>query len=75
MAQISLAWAMQRDGMLSTASIKVWSTKLDETGVSAPIVGTTSLENLKDLIGQFRESNCSTVALLPFFVQALCISR
>ncbi|KZP26869.1 Aldo/keto reductase [Athelia psychrophila] len=33
MAQVALAWVMQRDG------------------VSAPIVGTTSLENLRDLVG------------------------
>lgn len=33
MAQIALAWVMQKEG------------------IAAPIVGTTSLDNLKDLIG------------------------
>ena len=35
MAQVALAWVMNRPG------------------VSAPVVGTTSLENLKDLIGKY----------------------
>ena len=33
MAQVALAWVMQKDG------------------VTAPIIGTTSLENLQDLLG------------------------
>lgn len=41
MAQIALAWIMQKDG------------------VTAPIVGTTSLENLNDLLGK--------LPFLPYF--------
>ena len=38
---------------ISMAQVAIaWS--LNFPGVSAPIVGTTSLENLQDLIGEFR---------------------
>jgi aryl-alcohol dehydrogenase-like predicted oxidoreductase len=36
MAQVAVAWSMQKDG------------------VTAPIVGTTSVKNLEDLIGESR---------------------
>jgi aryl-alcohol dehydrogenase-like predicted oxidoreductase len=50
MAQLSLAWIMSQNGMfLSTVILPVETIKIQ--GVTAPIVGTTSLENLYDLLG------------------------
>ncbi|KAF8212128.1 aryl-alcohol dehydrogenase [Mycena galopus ATCC 62051] len=49
MAQIALAWCMAKDGM---SNVKPQRLKINIlAGVTAPIVGTTSLENLHDLLG------------------------
>lgn len=53
MAQVSLAWVMSKPGEL----IYVFSDDIDGlieyaiSGVTAPIIGTTSLDNLYDLLG------------------------
>ena len=53
MAQLSLAWIMSQKGTYISAVIPPASTyyMIKMQGVSAPIVGTTSLENLYDLLG------------------------
>ena len=56
MAQLSLAWIMSRKGIFFSPSfytvISFLTLKKKKIqGVSAPIVGTTSLENLYDLLG------------------------
>jgi len=54
MAQVSLAWTMSKPGEL----IYVFSDDMDVLieygilGVTAPIIGTTSLDNLYDLLGR-----------------------
>ena len=61
MAQVSLAWIMSQEGMYFSivfsflASLNIQTSK----GVTAPVVGTTSLENLYDLLGMFCISNTS----------------
>ena len=52
MAQIATAWVMAKDGK----NLLLLARKCPElipvhVGVTAPIVGTTSLKNLEDLIG------------------------
>lgn len=60
MAQVALAWTSGKDGLLLThySSGCMAHVQLDQktfmlTGVTAPIVGTTSIENLMDLISAF----------------------
>lgn len=50
MAQVNIAWLLSKDGTFPL----FFSLLIDLTavaGVSAPIVGTTSLKNLEDIIG------------------------
>lgn len=53
MAQISVAWSLAKDGKIYILHVinrlQICSTTL--AGVSAPIVGTTSLKNLEEMIG------------------------
>ena len=52
MAQLSLAWIMSQKGIFPSITPSVVSSYMIKfQGVSAPIVGTTSLENLYDLLG------------------------
>lgn len=55
MAQISLAWVMAKDGSsLFDVTDEIGSLPvLANAGVTAPIIGTTSLEKLKDNIGRY----------------------
>lgn len=56
MAQIACAWVVNRDGNRPPSVyflMHVHPHLLIETGVTAPIVGTSSLQNLKDLVGAF----------------------
>ena len=52
MAQIAIAWALSKEG---ASHALVYSSQLfysmDDLGVTAPIVGTTSLKNLEDILG------------------------
>jgi len=62
MAQIALAWILSKEGMLilnRCVRPEMFTLRL---GVTAPIVGTTSLEKLKDLIGKSFESPSSPYA-------------
>ena len=58
MAQIAVAWSMAKDGESSLGRL-VGRHFAESTlprvcaGVTAPIVGTTSLKNLEDIIGAF----------------------
>ena len=64
MAQISLAWVMAKDGELrmqyifADIQIDAWPS----VGISAPIVGTTSLDKLKDLLGAYINLNLPLVS-------------
>ena len=51
MAQVALAWVMNCEGVVFYRSVSPSLKHLFMTGVTAPIVGTTSLENLYDLLG------------------------
>ena len=51
MAQLSLAWIMSQKGIFFPCVIPPKFNDKTFQGVSAPIVGTTSLENLYDLLG------------------------
>ena len=51
MAQVALAWVMNCEGVVFYRSVSPCLKHLFMTGVTAPIVGTTSLENLHDLLG------------------------
>jgi len=53
MAQVALAWILTKDGGWFFTFMQVLD-PCNSPGVSAPIVGTTSLEKLKDLIGKWR---------------------
>lgn len=61
MAQVALAWVLARPGLSFIVSSVAPSEFEGHTltwlpfalGVTAPIVGTTSLENLHDLLGKF----------------------
>lgn len=54
MAVVATAWALHKDGqfeqyhLLDVSAILI----LYNSGITAPIIGTTSLDNLKDLIGK-----------------------
>lgn len=52
MAQISIAWSLSKDGTsrLRPHCLLLWLTRC--LVVSAPIVGTTSLKHLEDMVGQ-----------------------
>ena len=53
MAQVSLAWIMSRPGMSCLSLVyQSTSSRIFVVGVTAPIVGTTSLDNLNDLLGK-----------------------
>lgn len=54
MAQVALAWVLQKDG------------------VSAPIVGSTSLENLKDLIGTYSDRRSVRKLTRSLFARCRC---
>jgi len=51
MAQVALAWVMNREGVVFYRSVSPCLNHIFMTGVTAPIVGTSSLENLHDLLG------------------------
>jgi len=51
MAQVALAWVMNREGVVFNRSVLLCLNHLFMTGVTAPIVGTSSLVNLHDLLG------------------------
>ena len=53
MAQLSLAWIMSKPGELIYVFSDVMDALIehDILGVTAPIIGTTSLDNLYDLLG------------------------
>lgn len=53
MAQVAIAWILTKEG--SSQFLHVFSNLFNRciVGVSAPIVGTTSLANLHDIIGTF----------------------
>lgn len=57
MAQIALAWAMNKEGTFHYTEIILFTLAssahycFTRAGVTAPIVGSTSLKNLQDLIG------------------------
>ena len=53
MAQISLAWIMSRPGMPMVIDSVVAPLTRSVVGVTAPIVGTSSLDNLHDLLGEY----------------------
>ncbi len=56
MAQIATAWAMQKDGALSFRTLSLLASYNDfsfNPCVTAPIVGTTSLKNLEELVCAF----------------------
>jgi aryl-alcohol dehydrogenase-like predicted oxidoreductase len=51
MAQVSIAWSLSKEGgVISSESASVL---FIIEGISAPIVGTTSIANLADAIGMF----------------------
>lgn len=54
MAQVALAWTMAKDGTY-TLQLSVCRPVLiaADIAVSAPIIGTTSLEKLEDLLGTY----------------------
>lgn len=52
MAQVSVAWALSKEGVYSAARFVDIPNSYSSEGVSAPIVGTTSLTNLADIIGK-----------------------
>lgn len=54
MAQIATAWMMAKDGKYYCCCIPRSDWRLYLLGVTAPIVGTTSLKNLEDLISMFK---------------------
>lgn len=51
MAQVALAWTMGKEGEFALQAKSCKFFIMYGLGVCAPIIGTTSLENLKDLIG------------------------
>ena len=56
MAQVALAWvSMNRDGVIFYRLVSSCLNHLFMTGVTAPIIGTSSLENLHDLLGPLNE--------------------
>lgn len=63
MAQIALAWVMAKPGtfLLTPGYKSTWFDEHDLQGVTAPIIGTTSLENLKDNLGML----ISTLVRVP----------
>lgn len=54
MAQIAIAWSMAKDGELNPPPPPIFNRALmgGRAGVTAPIVGTTSLKNLEDILGE-----------------------
>ena len=59
MAQLSLAWIMSQKGIFSSVDPPAVSSNMIKIqGVSAPIVGTTSLEKLYDLLGMVYFNSC-----------------
>ncbi len=52
MAQVALAWALNKDGKNRVPSLLAWFKLLQFPGVSAAVIGTTSINNLKDSIGE-----------------------
>lgn len=56
MAQVALAWALNKDGDNRTHSLLAFSLGLNYcnfAGISAVVIGTTSISNLKDSIGEW----------------------
>lgn len=51
MAQVALAWCINKPGSYTFMSCHVMRSCL-HSGVAAAVVGTTSLQNLKDVIGK-----------------------
>ena len=51
MAQIALAWILSKEGEYNPPPKPSASILILSIGVTAPIVGTTSITKLKDLIG------------------------
>ena len=49
MAQVAIAWTLSKDGLLDY-SFRM-APHLLQSVITAPVIGTTSLENLVDLIG------------------------
>lgn len=76
MAQIAIAWMLSKDGVFSIA--KFIKTYADGRSVllvvAAPIVGTTSIENLKDIVGGVKiKLNVEEIAYLeePYRAQPI----
>lgn len=53
MAQIAIAWIITKDGQSRFLNVSFNLFSWCIVGVTAPIVGTTSLANLHDIIGMF----------------------
>lgn len=74
MAQVAVAWSLGKEGECTALTVQIVLFSNSAIGVSAPIVGTTSLKNLEDLLGShlrglvlictdefvFRGPECST---------------
>lgn len=60
MAQTALAWVLQKDGerLCFVVSWLIYVCLRNYAGVTAPIVGTTSLDNLRDLLGMCHSLSC-----------------
>jgi aryl-alcohol dehydrogenase-like predicted oxidoreductase len=56
MAQVAVAWSLAQEGTIKPQSdiyVSLFMAELPVyTGVTAPIVGTTSIKNLEEIIGQ-----------------------
>lgn len=66
MAQIAIAWSLSKEG--EYLEVLCWRTTgsiMAGAGVAAPIVGTTSLKNLEDIIGM-RDTDVLSAAQLIF---------
>jgi hypothetical protein len=52
MAQVSTAWILAKEGKLLQYEFPAGHLTKFFKGVSAPIIGTTSLKNLEDILGR-----------------------
>ena len=64
MAQVSLAWCLSKPGT-HLSQLNVTDLIDFMSGVSAPIVGTTSLKNLEELVGK---SQCSVFRISILYI-------
>ena len=49
MAQVAIAWSLSMEGRMLRALLLIYLNV--GSGITAPIVGTTSVQNLEDIIG------------------------